>query len=302
MPEQPRDRRRHLLLHGTSTSSAFTAHTPNGGSRPTVPDLPRQQHGRALSRQLDDLRPVAAVVAQQEHGLESGLGLQIQFVSQPDVELAFQSLADERQKIELLSVRREGVHTYANVFVPDGKLTHFEKYVAEYLAEKTDVNGNPRDHQSLLNTIESIRSAELRALWTDDTALLPEDATTPFWWEVWLPVRGQRQAVVEDFKKLATLAECAVGDQQFDFPERTVLLMYGSEHQFSRSVMTLNCVAELRRAKETANFFDEMDVGEQRGWQDDLLQRTRFAPDGDETPRVCLLDSGVNRNIRCWSH
>ncbi|EKD98764.1 MAG: hypothetical protein ACD_23C00280G0004, partial [uncultured bacterium] len=220
MPEQPHDRRPHLVLHDTSTPKAFTAHTPNGGSKPTIPDLPRQQHGQALQRQIQDLKPLvtAAVAAQQEQELQSGLGLQIHFVSQPDVELAFQSLADDRQKIELLSVRQEGEHTFANVFVPDGKLEHFEKYVAEYLEEKKDKNGNARDHRTLLNTIESIRAAELRALWTDDISLLPTDPTVPFWWEVWLPVRGQRQAVVEDFRKLAALAECVVSEQQADFP------------------------------------------------------------------------------------
>src|SRR5690606_20492530 len=103
----------------------------------------------------------------------------------------------------------------------------------------------------------------------------PADHTAVFWWEVWLPVRGegQRQAVVEDFKKLARLAECVVSDKQVNFPERTVLLMYGSQQQLSRSVMTLNCVAELRYAKETAELFDGMDVVEQRQWADDLLQR-----------------------------
>jgi hypothetical protein len=297
MPERPRDKRPHLVLHDTSTPKAFTAHAPKGGPKPTIPDLPRQQHGQTLQHQLQQLKPLVttAVARQREQGLESGLGLQIHFVSQPDVELAFQSLGDERQKIELLSVRHEGEHTFANVFVPDGKLDHFEKYVTEYLEEKKDKNGNARDHRALLNTIESIRAAELRALWTDDLDLLPKDPTVQFWWEVWLPVRGQRQAVVEDFRKLAALAECVVSDQQADFPERTVLLMYGSERQFSRSVMTLNCVAELRLAKETAEFFDELNISEQREWLDELLQRTRFAREGDETPRVCLLDSGVNR-------
>ncbi len=298
MPDQPRDRRPHLVLHDTSTPRPFTAHTPNGGARRTIPDLPRQQHGEALQRQLEDLRAAAtaAVAEQQACDLQSGLGLQICFVSQPEVELAFQSLADDRQKIELLSIRREGEHTFANVFVPDGKLQHFEKYVADYLAEETDRNGRARDHRALLNAIEAIRAAELRALWTDDIELLPQDTAEPFWWEVWLPVRGQRQTVVEDFRKLAALCECRVSERQANFPERTVVLMYGSEQQLSRSVMTLNCVAELRRAKETADFFDEMDVGEQREWVGELLQRTRFAREDDEdAPRICLLDSGVNR-------
>jgi hypothetical protein len=296
MPDQPQDKRPHLLLHNTAKPLAFTAHTPNGGAHKAVPELPRQQHGLALQNQLVALRPVAAaaIATQQQQGLESGLGLQIQFVSQPDVELAFESLANGPKKIELLSVRQEGGNTFANVFVPDGGLAHFEKYVVEYLEEKKDKNGDAIDHRPLLDTIASIRSAELRALWTDDPALLPMDPTTAFWWEVWLPTRGQRQNVVADFKKVAELAGCIVNPTQADFPERTVLLMYGSQQQFSTSVLTLNCVAELRKAKDTAEFFDGMDVDEQRQWVDDILERTQFAAD-DDVPRVCLLDSGVNR-------
>lgn len=297
MSEQIRNKRPHLVLHDTSTRQDFTAHTPKGGSKPLVPDLPRQQHGQELRRQLHALQPIVTTVVQEQRdqGLESGLGLQVQFISQPNVELAFQSLADERQQIELLSIRHEGEQTFANVFVPDGKLEHFEKYVTDYLEEKTGKGGIRLDHHALLNTIESIRAAELRALWTDEPDLLPQDSSVSFWWEVWLPVRAQRQAVVNDFRKLAELTGCMVSDQHVEFPERTVMLMYGSEQQFSRSVMTLNCVAELRRAKETAEFFDDMDVAEQREWMDDLLRRTRIPPDDDATPRICLLDSGVNR-------
>ena len=242
---------------------------------PSVPVLPRQQHGASLRGQIDNLKPVATQAAQdqQDLQLESGLGLQIQFTSQPDVELAFESLANETKKIELLSVRHEGNQTIANVFVPDGGLAHFEKYISDYLEEKKDIRGQARDHRKLLDAIDSIRAAEVRALWTDDPNLLPTDLTDAFWWEVWLPVRGQRQAVVEDFKKLAHLAECVVSDKQVNFPERTVLLMYGSQQQLSQSVMTLNCVAELRYAKETAEFFDGMDVDEQREWADDLQIR-----------------------------
>lgn len=295
MPDQTTDKRPHLVLQDTSRAVGFAAHSARGGDSAIVPDLPRQQHGQALRAQIEALKPVSADVVriQAQQGLESGLGLQIQFASQPNVDLAFQSLANETQKIELLSVRQEGEYMYANVFVPDGKLTHFEKYVTEYLEEKKDKNGSAHDHRALLNTIASIRAAELRALWTDDPALLPDDIAVPFWWEVWLPTRGQRQAVVADFKKLARLAECVVSDKQADFPERTVLLMYGSQQQFSRSVMTLNCVAELRYAKETADFFDGMTSAEQREWADELLRRVQM-PEGD-VPRICLLDTGVTR-------
>lgn len=297
MTNQAQDKRPHFVLSETSEAKPFTAHAAGGGQTKPLPDRPRAQHGAFLQAQLQALKPIAqeAAITQSELGLESGLGLQIQFRSQPDVELAFESLAYERQHIELLSIRKEGNHTLANVFVPDGRLEHFEKYVAEYLAEKKNKDGDPIDHKTLLNTIESIRAAELRALWTDDPELLPQNPEEAFWWEVWLPERRSREAVVEDFKKLAATVGCTVGTNRVDFPERTVVLMHGSERQLSQSVMTLNCVAELRRAKETAELFDGMNPEEQQAWKDELLDRTSFPPHNDKVPRVCLLDSGVNR-------
>jgi hypothetical protein len=59
--------------------------------------------------------------------------------------------------------------------------------------------------------------------------------------------------------------------------------------------MMLNCVAELRRAKETAEFFGSMTPLEQQQWVDETLARLTVPPDDDSVPRVCLLDSGVNR-------
>ncbi|MDP2787602.1 MAG: S8 family peptidase [Pseudomonadota bacterium] len=299
MPDQAqRDKRPHLVLSNTSQTQAFTAHSSKGGPKKKLPELNRAQHGASLQLQLQAIEAASqeALAKQKEIGLESCLGLQIQFRSQPDVALAFESLHYEPSHIELLSIHTEGEYTYANVFVPDGDLGHFEKYVTEYLEEKKDKDGKVRDHKTLLNTIESIRTAELRALWTDEPGLLPENPEEVFWWEVWLPVRGERALVRSDFRKLATLAGCEVGERYVDFPERSVMLMRGSQRQFAQSVMTLNCVAELRRAKETAEFFDGMNAAEQYAWKDELLARTTFPAHADEVPRVCLLDSGVNRS------
>ncbi len=302
MPEKVNDKRPHLVLSNTSKATPFTAHSANGRANLTVPLQNRAVHGATLHAQLQSLKSVAqqAVQVQTAQGLQSGVGLQIQFVGVPDMELAFESLGNERgkdpsQQIEVLSIRTDGNVTIANVFVPDGKLKHFEKYIADYLAAKKNKNGDLIDHGTLLNAIASIRSAELHALWTDEPTLLPKDVTEPFWWEVWLPVRGQRDKVVEDFRTLAKLAECRVSEHEINFPERTVLLMFGSESQLTRSVTALNCVAELRRAKETAAFFDNLPPVEQNGWVDDALARLNLPLDSDATPRVCHLDTGVNR-------
>lgn len=295
MPETNQNKRNHLVLNGTSEGIAFKAR----GSRNStpVPTRDRQSHGRALLSQLSELKPIAqaAAEAQRERGLESGIGLQVTFVGQPDVELAFESLSDERKKIELLSIRKLDDQTVASVFVPDGQLDHFEKYILEYLEERRGRNGQFLDHKALINTIASIRSAELQALWTDDLELLPTDSSEIFWWEVWLPIRGERDLVVNDFRRLATLAGCEVSTHQSNFPERTVVLMQGSRSQLEQSGMLLNCVAELRRAKETAEFFCGMKVEEQGDWMNSFLANAQYPSSEENVPFVCLLDSGVNR-------
>ncbi len=301
MPDPIPDKQPHLVLQNTSEAKPFTAHSPKGGTKAAVPQLDRAQHGAALRGQLQALQPLADVARQrqEEIGLESGIGLQIQFLSRPDADLAFERLAAEgRGKgIELLSVQeRDNKAVLANVFVPDGQLQHFERLVTEYLDEKTDRNGKPRDNKTLLNTIGGIRAAAIQGLWTDSPELLPADTQEAFWWEVWLRRGSDADAsTVEDFRRLAAMSQCQVSEAVVDFPERSVVVMYGSQQQLAQSVMALNCVAELRRAKDTAEFFVGLGGAEQQQWTNDLLARLQLPGLGDEVPRVCLLDSGVNR-------
>ncbi|EKZ6383221.1 MAG: S8 family peptidase [Klebsiella pneumoniae] len=125
--------------------------------------------------------------------------------------------------------------------------------------------------------------------------MLPENEREPFWWEVWLPVKGDRQAVLHDFRLFATSTLCTASEHSVEFPERTVTWMYGSQAMFSASAMMLNCVAELKRAKDTATFFTNMPMVEQRLWADDLIVNFTAPEEGDAVPHVCLLDTGVNR-------
>lgn len=301
MPDQANDKRRHFVLDKTSEAKLYTAHKAPGGAKPVLPELNRAQHGGALNAQLQELKPLAAVVKerQEEIGLEAGLGIQIQFLSRPDADLAFEKLASEAKHkgIELLSVQEvDGKAAVANVFVPDGQLQHFEKLVVDYLNEKKTEAGVARDNKKLLNTIGSIRASALTGLWTDVPELLPADQDEQFWWEVWLRrAKGDAGHYLHDFRRIAALAECQVSDAVVEFPERSVVVMFGSQRQLEQSVMLLNCVAELRRAKDTAAFFVGLTVPEQRQWADDLAARLRIEPDTNDVPRVCLLDSGVNR-------
>ncbi len=161
----------------------------------------------------------------------------MEFESFPDIELAFESLTRERSGIELLNIRHQHQRTLATVFVPDGKLEMFENLIRAYLDESKDTKSGPKNRK-LLNAISEIRAATLNALWTDDPAVLPSTDEESLWWEVWLPVRGDRAATTGRFKQLAEGLGFQLAPGELQFPERTVLLAYGSAGQMKQSILT----------------------------------------------------------------
>lgn len=288
-------RKRHFILEGVTSTERFRRPRLRV-ERPDVPDRDRARHGTALLGQIEALKTdmAAAREARERAGLEDGCGLQVEFKSFPDIEPAFERLARERSGIELLNVRHDGQRTFATVFVPDGKLDYFERLIRDYLIEKRSRNGRALDHKELINAIEEIRAATLHALWTDSEDAFPVSEEESFWWEVWLPVRGDRAATVATFRRLAEMQGLRVAVGELIFPERTVLLVYGSAREMSGSMMILNSIAELRRAKDTAEFFDALPPQEQFAWLEDFLRTAGFAQPGQTVPYVCLLDTGVN--------
>lgn len=297
MPEEASSKKRkHFVLRSTARAEVYKWPPIRIDSEKTAAPPDRHSHGRHLQTQIQALEPEFATARrlQEEAGLETGFGIRIAFESFPGIELALESLASERSGIELLNVTEADGRSIATVFVPDGKLAIFENKIAAYLDESKDTqSGKPRNAR-LLNTIAEIRAATLRELWTDDAEVYPQSDTEAFWWEVWLPVRDDRQRVIEQFSGLAKRQGFELGLDILEFPERSVLLVYGPKGQMTASVMTLNSIAELRRAKQT-QFFVDLHADEEREWSDDLLRRVSAAADLESQPCVCLLDTGLNR-------
>lgn len=289
-----RDRKRHFLLQNSAQTEPFTSPQRGRGGK-GVPERDRQSHGATLLGQVQRLAPQveAAKVEQRNAGLQDGFGLQVEFESFPDIELAFESLDRERSGIELRNVRHDNERTYATVFVPEGKLARFENLIIDYLDESKDNKNGPKNGR-LLNAIAEIRIATLEALWTDDPDALPQSDHENIWWEVWLPVKGDREAVSQQYRRMAGDLGFRIPAGELQFPERTVLMAYGSVGQMKRSILALNSIAELRRAKETADFFDSLPADEQPAWLDEMLSRLTLPNAGDDVPHVCLFDTGVN--------
>ena len=310
MTESISGQRPHFHLQGQGLPERFRS-TASATRDPHYPTPNRGAHGGKLLSQLQhaSVQMASAVQLQREASErqllqggrpEGGYGLQIEFRSEPGYALAFEGLARGAQRIELMNLRHDPATNtdFATVFVPDGQLKAFENLVRQYLEVETS-KGSPRN-APLLNPIQEIRVAAFNALWTDDPAVLPPDENETIWWEFWLPIREGREAVLNRFKSVAEACGFHTSEKVLKFPERTVLNVYASRAAITRSLLLLNEVAEIRRAKDTAEFFDALAPLEQREWVENLLERT--TPAGDDSIRVCLLDTGVNRGHPLLAH
>jgi hypothetical protein len=295
----------HFFLNSIAIAHNFITHRIQIPTK-NIPKQNRQRHSGKLrgdlatiSTEFNSLKEDA-----KELPLQMGIGIQVEFESFPDIEMAIGSLANETQKIELHNIKtitqNNHTRTIATVFIPDGKLHVFEQKITEYLNEKKTEKGKPRDNQKLIDSIQAIRSAAFTAIWSDNESLLPVDKNESTWWEIWLstPKRSKQTTnqyleILSDFQLIANQLEIIVSPHKLRFPEHTVIQVAATQNQLANSTLLLSRVAEIRAPKVTADFFDTAPREEQAQWSQDLLQRLSLSNNGNE-PYVCILDTGVN--------
>jgi hypothetical protein len=285
--------RPHLIIKNTASTQLFTSPSSRVGQK-SIPERERNEHGQYLLKQVRQLEQDAQQLGleQRAFGVDVGNGVLLEFESAPNFELPLQSLENKPKRIELVSVREEDSKTFATVFVPEGKLSYFEKILVDYL-EKQTAKEIPKN-QPLVNSISHIRMAAVKALWTDDPSVYPHDNEESIWWEIWLRIGEDREAILNFFREYGQHIGLEISDREIRFPERTVVSALGNKAQLTRSIQLLNCIAELRRVKETAEFFDCLNSIEQREWINEALERIDL-PNSDAFA-VCIFDTGVNES------
>ena len=279
----------HILLPPTSTTERFTS--PKSGPRQGIktPLRNRQTHSKALLRQIDELKETIEQLDREKSawGIDAQEGICIQFKSDPEFDLKFESLDYSPSGIELLAVKEFESSTYATVFVPEGKISYFIKKIEKYSSEET--NTGKFKNKDLVESIAEIRKATLESLWTDDRALFPREGES-IWWEVWIRAG---ESMLDFFLIESVRIGLEISTEKIVFPDRTVLLAYGDTVQVSRSVDLLNCIAEVRKAKDTPEIFTKMTPAEQKEWVEEAAGRITPAP--ADAVAICLLDTGVNK-------
>ena len=291
---EPRDFKRHFILSNNGKSEGYTYPRQVVIPPASIPEKERPEHYALLKSQLNIIADKHEALVQEAAsiGIEESLSIQISIDSEPNVEMPFESLADARQNIELLNVQKGESKTVANILIPPEKLESVHKKLEDYLKFKVNRNGDPLDNRRLVDSINSIGEVRLGMLWSDNIELLPTDSEGALWWEVWLPVSGGREATINNFNVIAANAEIEVSPNILEFPERSILLIKSNVSTLSSEALLLSQIAELKRAKKTADYFDDSELPDQSDYIQDLLERS-IIDDTNDT-YVCVLDTGIS--------
>ena len=144
-------------------------------------DGSRRPHAASLRRQYED-----AIAAEQWDDRNSRTITFTTFPGALDILAQLDSRKTRGPHIELLSATATGdkddAVLTASVYIPESQESWFLRKLDAYV--ETVENERPR-HRKLVESIEQIRKATARLLWTDPPECFPDDGA-PVWWEVWL--------------------------------------------------------------------------------------------------------------------
>lgn len=281
----------HIYLPNHGVSESFTSPRRGSGTGP-FPDRDRSEHAVALERAL--VRALAAADAQVAardltiSGGDEGFYLEFEL---PATQADFLDRLEDRrgkQHIELVAVHpipTEEGKIAATVFVPTAKRDSYLKKIEAYRTQQTKT-GRPKN-EPLIASIDTVRLARARSLFTDPPDLFPNsDQIT--WWEVWL--RPESRSV---FDRAAARLNIVIRPHVVALAEREVVLALAVPELIGRIIENTNAIAELRLAWDTPATFMEMTSDNQMAWSDELAER--IVPPSAGAPAVCLLDSGTTR-------
>lgn len=191
---------------------------------------------------------------------------------------------------------KEFIYYESAIFLDHDAISVFLRKIEEFLTEfswQSERKGIPKPKNfTLIANIEDIRAATLQSFWQEPELPFPPINEVD-WWEVWLDKKHKKDVRLGVLSQLAK-AGIQIGQQWIDFPEHTVGLIKASARRLSETLLYSDSLSELRKPRETAEFFTYLNRIDQHEWIDDLRKRVQNLAD-ETTISVCLLDSGLTR-------
>jgi hypothetical protein len=181
----------------------------------------------------------------------------------------------------------------AAVYLNKRAITKFLRKLDKYIHKELEP-GQPLPHQTLISNVSEIIAATIKSFWQEPEVPFPGNDTVA-WWEVWLnrnpneenddPIGPIRDSLIQ--------GGIQISQRFLKFPEHYVYLMRATAQQLAGTILYTDRLAELRKPKETADFYTYLDKQEQQQWIQDLLDRI----DNNQflsNISICILDTGVN--------
>lgn len=284
----------HLYVHGYAETRGF--HRRTQGGQPKLRKVNRHGHGQGLKDAAegafgdsdderdehfpsdDELRATGTVIVLE--GESAAYPLKLDSLSSYTLHRV------KQPKWLLLSVRGagDGHPERATVWVADDHRQKFLQLFQTYLDEDTP-KGSPK-YQGLVANIARIRRAVLADLWTSEGE--PPHRGT-HWWELWLDATSEHLATIDGFVTANGLRSLT---RSLRLRDRVIVWVEASWSQLEILPFTAVPLTEIRKP-EFIETVEDLDLGEQRDYVSDLVDRVAPAP--DDAPAVCHLDTGVLR-------
>ena len=289
----------HINLNGFYSVDRYTS-PQSGSNNIQLAHRSRRSHGRRLLDQLETIKDRFEFLQDQEYerGIVFDDAIYVEFVTEINFKTVFDSFDSERGlykllKIDEIQTDENGVQYSLLVMLREGGISSFIRKVEQYINEDTP-NGKPRN-QNLLANISTIRQATLRAFWTESNDIEFPSEDSSEWWEIWLRRDNLVDDTSEDSKVLVQLEAVGaqVANKRLVFPEHIIRLTRGTARQLSQSLVLLDNLAEIRKPKDTTEFFTRISSIEEAEWVEELSNRIE-SNISSESFAVCILDTGLN--------
>lgn len=294
---------RHIKVTGYYQTGEYVS--PRRGNTPPIKIRDRRLHGSKIREHINRIK--AEFDSLKEVTLPDGIvrddAIYVEFISDYNFELAFDSLNSDANKPEfqLLNIKKEiseeGFRYRVNVMLTEGGVSHFLTKVNEYITENTLYKGErtqtPKNNK-LISNIESIQLATLEAFWTEPNENPFPEENKVVWWEAWfrkkigVKLDAEHDKIINQLR----LVNAKISNQELIFPEHFIKLIKASPRQLSESLFLLDNLAELRKPKETADFFTNLNLSEKEDAVNELKSRIENHTNKNSVA-VCILDSGV---------
>ncbi len=291
----------HIDIAGCTHSQPFKSTLSVRRARP--PERDRIKHADALLSQLENLeieRDELQLV-RDFAGLPTDAGLLVSIHVSPPGSIDYaRQLEWRREGIEVVSARLVNDVEIVNVFVPDGRLSAFERRIKAYKTENAknkegQDTGRPKN-SALVDAIESFSRSLFAQLWTDGRDPPAADGGA-LWLQVWLRQgKSSPQKAYEQFVAVSETLEISVEPGYLVFPGRVVVAVRATRDALESATDVLDLIAEIRHVPATAEFFlSDLTPSEQSEWIESIQARTTFAgSEVETTPYIVILDTGVD--------